>query len=190
MTHSDILFIILYIITIIIGLWLVIALIPPTITNIEQIRKYVRMAMLSNRINHIHKLQQTEEYSEKDDKTRANIDKTLFNIESAIDSMERAPLSQEDIELSLLIQKSIASIIDSNVDAFVHNNYAITGDRYDVLRVDTDVKNISSYVFSSLNPDIFKLNLLYTENYLMTYIVEYTKTKLLSVVIQYNANNF
>lgn len=188
MQYQYIIFIILSIIGVILGVWLVIALIPITIDNIEQINQKIRVIRLQTRITKIHKLQQTEEYQVKDDNTKQEIEQTLQLIESDMASINKTSITQNDIELSLSLQNSISSMIDYHVDAFVHDNYAINNIRYDIMQINVDVKKISGKVFSSLNPDIFKSNLIYTEDYLMTYIVEYTKTKLLSVVIPYNAD--
>lgn len=186
MQYTDIIFFILSIIAIILGVWLVIALIPSTMVNIEEIRRRINILTLNKKINRIYELQQTNEYLEMTDENKKQIDMILQSIESSLDSMEKVPISQYDVELSLSIQSTISAMVDRNVDSFVHNNYAINNERYNIMQLDVDVKKISTYVFSSLNPDIFKLNLIYTEKYLMTYIVEYTKTKLLSVVIPYN----
>ena len=186
MQYQEITFVILSIITIILGVWLVIGLLPTTINNIEQLNQKIYIIRLQLKIRKIRKLQQSDEYLTKDEITRRDIDQTLRSIENTVSSFNKENISQYDVELSASIQDSISTMINYHVDSFIHNNYAINSARYDIMKLDIDVKKISNKVFSSLNPDIFKLNLIYTEEYLMTYIVEYTKTKLLSVVIPYN----
>lgn len=186
MQYHNTIFTILSIISIILGLWLIIALIPSTISNIEQIIQKSHMIGLKLKLGKIRKLQQSYEYISKDEEYKAGINATIYSIEETISTLNKERINQSDVELSLSIQNSISTMIDYHVDSLVHNNYAINNSRYDIMKLDVDVKKISTRVFSSINPDIFKVNLIYTEEYLMTYIVEYTKTKLLSIIIPYN----
>ena len=82
--------------------------------------------------------------------------------------------------------KMIDDMIMTEFGGVLHR-FAILGEIYPTIRIDNDVKEVATIVFSAFNPDTFKdLELCVTEEYLMKYITERSKTLALNAVYEYN----
>lgn len=188
MNETGILINIVSIITILLGLWLFVVLIPSVINSFHEIMKEVRISTLKHKLYKLNQYTQTADYDLLTNDEKKEIHDTIETLDSILHDILAVGLTAEDIELSLQIKDAIEDIVLVEVNRHVHDNYVIMGEKYDILKLDTDVKKISTKVFHAINTDMFDLNLLFSKDYMISHIIDITKTNLLAMVTKYNEN--
>ena len=86
----------------------------------------------------------------------------------------------------------IKDIIDLMISLEVYSvmrRYVSSNKKYEITKIDADISNISTKVYSGLNPDILNTKLVFKNEYLMTYIISQSFNLLLKVSREYNAEN-
>jgi len=94
-------------------------------------------------------------------------------------------ISSVDITNTEKIKALIDDAINSELNAKLNRALA-TGEKYDLKNIDIDIKEMSSNIINGLNPAIFKTNLVFTNEYIMKYIVSQTTIILIRFVTEYN----
>lgn len=94
-------------------------------------------------------------------------------------------ISSADITNTEKIKALIDDAINSELNAKLNRALA-TGEKYDLKNIDIDIKEMSSNIINGLNPAIFKTNLVFTNEYIMKYIVSQTTIILIRFVTEYN----
>ena len=131
----------------------------------------------------------------------AYIIKLLSNIRMYIvnksNSFYLANLKNQTKDNSTLDMPSRIDLTNSILDliTFLINNeiiiqikpYIVLNNPYEISRLDDDVRVISTNVFKSINPSLFKdTNLVLTDEYLMTYITKKSMGLMIDVVQNHN----
>lgn len=96
------------------------------------------------------------------------------------------PITLTDVELT----ERIKAIIDQMISVEVYSvlkQYITMNTKYPITNIDVDIKNISTKIFDSVNPDVFHTNLVFTNKYIMHYIVTQTFAIMLGLVTDFNS---
>ena len=90
-------------------------------------------------------------------------------------------------ELTVSILNTINAIIDNEV-ARLFQSYAVLNKKYEVIRMDEDIKTLSSEVFKAIKPEIIKdPEIILTSDFVMQFIIQSISVKILDTAQQYNA---
>ena len=170
------------------GLWLFIVLIPSVISAFHGIVKEMRISTAKHKLYKLKQYTKSEQYEELSPKEKDNILSSITVLESVLEDILGSQLTKEDIEISLQIRDIIDDIITTEINHHIHDNYIAVTEKYDIRKLDIDVKKISQKVFNAINIDTFDLKMIFSKEYLVGYIVDTTKSNLLLVVTQYNEN--
>ena len=115
-------------------------------------------------------------------KKRDSVIKSDFFIEH---HNERLTLEAR-LNISNELLKMIDDMIMTEFGGVLHR-FAVMSEIYPVLSFDDDVKNVATNVFNSFKPNTFSSpELCITEDFLLKYITERSKTLALSSVFEYN----
>ena len=96
-------------------------------------------------------------------------------------------LTITDIEISEKVKRMIDEMISVEIYSALRQYLPINA-KYPIINLDTDIKAISSKVFNGLNPKLMHTNMIFSEEYIMEYIVGQTFNTILQVVINHNSS--
>lgn len=94
-------------------------------------------------------------------------------------------ITKETIEITERI-KEIVDLMVSVETYSVMKRYISTGKKYNVLEIDKDITTISEKVYSGLNTVVYETELVFTNEYLMNYIVGQTFNLMLKITSELN----
>ena len=94
-------------------------------------------------------------------------------------------LTLEIIEITERV-KEIVDLMVSVETYSVMKRYISTGKKYNVLEIDKDITLISEKVYSGLNKSVYETELVFTNEYLMNYIVGQTFNLMLKITSELN----
>jgi hypothetical protein len=94
-------------------------------------------------------------------------------------------ITKETIEITERI-KEIVDLMVSVETYSVMKRYISTGKKYNVLEIDKDIAAISEKVYSGLNKAVYETELVFTNEYLMNYIVGQTFNLMLKITSELN----
>lgn len=123
-----------------------------------------------------------EKYITKNKKKIENYSRKMRIIDKMVPPQT---INSVDIENTEKIKALIDDAINSELNAKLNRALA-TGEKYDLKNVDIDIKEMSTNIINGLNPAIFKTNLVFTNEYIMKYIVSQTTIILIRFVTEYN----
>ena len=82
--------------------------------------------------------------------------------------------------------KEIVDLMVSVETQSIMKRYISTGKKYNVLEIDKDITAISEKVYSGLNKAVYETELVFTNAYLMNYIVGQTFNLMLKITSELN----
>lgn len=94
-------------------------------------------------------------------------------------------INREQAELTDIIMQHIDDMIEFQISNYLRETVS-TNQKFDILKLDDGIKKISETVQSGLSQSLFNTPLLYTNDYIMNYIVNKTFTVLLKVIKEFN----
>lgn len=94
-------------------------------------------------------------------------------------------ITKETIEITEKI-KEIVDLMVSVETYSIMKRYISTGKKYNILEIDKDIATISEKVYSGLNKVVYETELVFTNEYLMNYIVGQTFNLMLKITSELN----
>ena len=93
---------------------------------------------------------------------------------------------QERVHVTTELLNCINALIDNEIGR-IFQSYLVLRKKYEVLKMDEDIKIISEAVFNAIKKEIITdKDLVFTENYVMSFIAQSTAVKLIVYAQAYN----
>lgn len=106
--------------------------------------------------------------------------------------LKDSQIQNKEITLDMVgISERIKSLIDNMIEVEVYSTlrqYISLNSKYDILNLDKDIQVISTKVFNGLNKKILNTELVFSKEYIMSYIIGQSFNLALRVVTDLNAS--
>lgn len=117
-----------------------------------------------------------------------SINKKIKNISNEIHKIKTEKSNNHvfDLNLSMDLKKCIDELIEDEI-INVLKTYIVTNEKYDMLKIDIDAKNIANNVYKAFKKDYLTYgNLIFETEFYQSYMIKRTITRLLLLVKDYN----